>query len=183
MGLSSSRLLQEEAPRAQDGVGEQQLMFILYGDQCPYVRSWGPGPLHLSPQLYSSLSNSEDRPCSRGRDMECRSGSPGPPPWAPGAGLRGLKSQFSARVGDSHSLTHALVFLPPWSLPPVFCAVPTPSPGPRFHLALPWLPHSIPLTRLQCGVMGAPHTPGLYTPRPFPPPYPIPLIFISPSST
>lgn len=106
-------------------------MFI--GDQYPYARTWGLCPLHLLHPLQSSLSNSEDRPCSRGRDMECRSGSPGPPPWAPGGGLRGLKSQFSARVGDSHSLTHALVFLPPWSLPQVFCAVPTPSPRPCFH--------------------------------------------------
>lgn len=88
-------------------------MFI--GNQYPYARSWGPCPLDLLPQFHSSLSNSEDKPCSRGRDMECRSGSPGPPPWAPGGGLRGLKSQVSARVGDSHSLIHALLFLPPWS--------------------------------------------------------------------
>lgn len=156
-------------------MGEQQLLFI--GDQYPYARSWGLCPLHLLPPLQSSLSNSEDRPCSRGRDMECRSGSPGPPPWAPGGGPRGLKSQFSARVGDSHSLTHALVFLPPWSLPLVFCAVPTPSPRSCFHLTLPWLPHSIPLT----GVMGVPYIFGLYSFCPLPPPCSIPLIFISPT--
>ena len=155
----------------------------VYWGPVPHVRSWGPCPLHLSPQLHSSLSNSEDRPCSRGRDMECRSGSPGPPPWAPGGGLRGLKSQFSARVGDSHSLTRALVILPPWSLPLVFCAVPTPSPGPCFQLTLPWLPYSIPLTRVQCGVTCGPHIPGLCSPCTFPPPYPNPLIFISSSST
>lgn len=102
-------------------------MFI--GDQYPYV--WGPCP-YFSPPLHSSLSNSEDRPCSRGRDMECRSGSPGPPPWAPGAGLRGLKSQFSARVGDSHSFTHTLVFVPPWSLPLILSVVPNAYPGPCF---------------------------------------------------
>lgn len=134
----------EEAAWAEDGFGQQQLMFI--GDQYPYARSWGPCPLCFSLQLHSSLSNSEDRPCSRGRDMECRSGSPGPPPWTPGGGLRGLKSQFSARVGDSHSLTHALVFLPPWSLPgPLCCAHPLTRTMLPPHC--PWLPHSIPCHR------------------------------------
>lgn len=155
-------------------------MFI--GDQYPYARSWGPRPLHLSPQLHSSLSNSEDRPCSRGRDMECRSGSPGPPPWTPGGGLRGLKSQFSARVGDSHSLTHALVFLPPWSLPgPLCCAHPLTRtrlpphcpPAPSFHPLYqdPVCPHTF---------LG--HT-FLYSLCSFPPPDLIPLSFISPIST
>lgn len=143
-------------------------MFI--GDQCPYARSWGSCPLHLLLQLHSSLSNSEDRPCSRGRDMECRSGSPGPPPWTPGGGLRGLKSQFSARVGDSHNLTHALVFLPPWSLPgPLCCAHPLTRTMLPPHC--PWLPHSISPTGIQCGVRGAPHIPGhtlLYSPCPLP---------------
>lgn len=148
-------------------------MFI--GGQYPYARSWGPYPLHLLPQLQSSLSNSEDRPCSRGRDMECRSGSPGPPPWAPGGGLRGLKSQFSARVGDSHSLTRALVFQPPWFLPLVLYPVPTPSL--RSCLRLPLGPLLHPPHH------GVPHIPELYSPCPLPPPCPIPLRFISPSST
>lgn len=143
-------------------------MFI--GDQYPYARSWGPRPLHFSLQLHASLSNSEDRPCSRGRDMECRSGSPGPPPWTPGGGLRGLKSQFSARVGDSHSLTHALVFcLPGPSL--ALYAVPTPSPGPCFHLIAPGSLTPSPVTGIQCGVGGSPHIAGhtlLYSPCPPP---------------
>lgn len=161
-------------------------MFI--GNQYPYVRSWGLCPLHLSPQLQSSLSNSEDRPCSRGRDMECRSGSPGPPPWAPGGGLRGLKSQFSARVGDSHNLTHALVFLPPYSLPLVLCAVPTPSiRATFFHFTLPCLPYST-LTRVLWS-SGCPTVSRAVLPMPSLSPRhihfvpSIPLLFISPSST
>ena len=123
-------------------------MFIR--DQYPYARSWGLCPRNLLLQLQLSLSNSEDRPCSRGRDMECPSGSLGPPPWAPGGGLRGLKSQFSARVGDSHSLTHG------WSFSPLaFPSGPLchPNPFPRassFHLTLPRLPHSISFTRALC---------------------------------
>ena len=157
-------------------------MFI--GDQYPYAGSWGPCPLNLSPQLHSSLSNSEDRPCSRGRDMECRSGSPGPPPWTPGAGLRGLKSQFSARVGDSHSLTHALVFLPSWSLPLAFCCAHplTRTMLPSHH---PWLPPSpSPGSGVVLGVLHTflGHT-FLYSLCPLPPPDPIRLSFISPSST
>lgn len=157
-------------------------MFI--GDHYPYVRSWGPCPLHLLLQLHSSLSNSEDRPCSRGRDMECRSGSPGSPPWAPGGGLRGLKSQFSARVGDSHSLTHALVFLPPSSLPLVLCSIPTPSPGP-LHSISPSPGSLIPSPLLESYAESwIPHTLLGYNPHAlsllhFVPP--IPFIFIFPA--
>lgn len=108
-------------------------MFI--GDQS-LCQNLGVLTLHVLPQLQSSLLYSEDRPCSRGRDMECRSGSLGPTPWAPGGEPRGLKSQLSARIGDSHSLTCALVCLLSWSLPLVLCYA-HPSPGPCFHLTSP----------------------------------------------
>ena len=155
-------------------------MFI--GDQYPMSDLGGLAPCIFRLSFIRRCRTPRIDPAAGAGTWSAGRGPRGPP-WAPGGGLRGLKSQFSARVGDSHSLTRALVILPPWSLPLVFCAVPTPSPGPCFQLTLPWLPYSIPLTRVQCGVTCGPHIPGLCSPCTFPPPYPNPLIFISSSST
>lgn len=151
-------------------------MFI--GDQYPYVRSWGASPPASRLSFIKSLSNSRIGPAA-GAGTWSAVGVHGRP--SPGGGLRGPEEQFSARLRIVTTLTRA------WSFcllsPPLWSSVLYPPlTGPCFRLTLPWLPYSIPLTRVQCELRVF-YIPGLYSPCAFPPPYPSPLIFISSSST